>query len=65
VPIPHPYKFGVLKNADAFGGSFMFFDPGFDLTAEILKCNEEISQKWVPEARGNCFEIWSVFTSCN
>ena len=41
---PNPYKFGVLKNADAFGGSFMFFDPGFDLTAEILKCNEEISQ---------------------
>ena len=41
---PHPYKFGVLKNADAFGGSFMFFDPGFDLMAEIHKCNEEISQ---------------------
>ena len=22
----------------------MFFDPGFDLTEEILKCNEEINQ---------------------
>ncbi len=41
---PNPYKFGVLKNADAFGGSFMFFDPGFDLTMEMQKCNEEINQ---------------------
>ncbi|MEK6645823.1 MAG: AAA family ATPase [Candidatus Firestonebacteria bacterium] len=39
-----PCKFGVLKNADAFGGSFMFFDPGFNLTAEMQKCNEEINQ---------------------
>lgn len=41
---PNPYKFGVLKNADKFGGSFMFFDPGFDLTTEMQKCNEEINQ---------------------
>jgi len=41
---PCPCKFGVLKNADAFGGSFMFYDPGFDLTAEMQKCNEEINQ---------------------
>ena len=37
-------KFGVLKNAEQFGGSFMFFDPGFDLVAEIQQCNQEISQ---------------------
>lgn len=41
---PSPYKFGVLKNGEVFGGSFMFFDPGFDLTAEMQKCNQEISQ---------------------
>lgn len=41
---PNPSKFGVLKNADQFGGSFMFFDPGFDLVAEVQQCNQEISQ---------------------
>ncbi len=41
---PNPCKFGVLKNHDAFGGSFIFFDPGFDLTAEVQKCNEEIKK---------------------
>jgi len=39
---PNPCKFGILKNKDAFGGSFMFSDPGFDLISEIKKCNEEI-----------------------
>lgn len=41
---PNPAKFGVLKNADQFGGSFMYSDPGFDLVAEIKQCNQEISQ---------------------
>jgi hypothetical protein len=41
---PNPTKFGVLKNAEQFGGSFMFFDPGFDLIAEVQQCNQEISQ---------------------
>jgi len=41
---PNPCKFGVLKNHDAFGGSFIFFDPGFDLTIEVQRCNEEIKQ---------------------
>lgn len=41
---PNPCKFGVLKNADQFGGSFMFFNPGFDLVAEVQLCNQEISQ---------------------
>lgn len=41
---PNPSKFGVLKNADQFGGSFMFFDPGFDLVAEVQQCNQEINQ---------------------
>ena len=41
---PNPSKFGVLKNADQFGGSFMFFDPGFNLVAEVQQCNQEISQ---------------------
>lgn len=39
---PNPCKFGVMKNTDALGGSFIFSDPGFDLVAEIKKCNEEI-----------------------
>ena len=41
---PNPSKFGVLKNADQFGGSFMFSDPGFDLVEEVQQCNREISQ---------------------
>ena len=41
---PNPCKFGILKNADVFGGSFVFFDPGFDLTAEIQMCKQEINQ---------------------
>ncbi len=41
---PNPCKSGVLKNADQFGGSFMFFDPGFDLVAEVQQCNQEINQ---------------------
>lgn len=41
---PNPCKFGVLKNADQFGGSFMFFDPGFDLVTEVQRCNQEINQ---------------------
>lgn len=41
---PNPSKFGVLKNADQFGGSFMFFDPGFDLVVEVQQCNQEINQ---------------------
>ena len=42
---PNPCKFGVLKNHEAFGGSFIFFDPGFNLITEVQKCNEEIKQK--------------------
>ena len=41
---PNPSKFGILKNTDQFGGSFMFFDPGFDLVAEVQRCNQEINQ---------------------
>lgn len=41
---PNPAKFGVLKNADQFGGSFMFYDPGFDLVAEVQQCSQEINQ---------------------
>ncbi len=41
---PNPTKFGVLKNAEQFGGSFMFLDPGFDLVVEVQQCNQEISQ---------------------
>lgn len=40
---PNPSKFGVLKNAVQFGGSFMFYDPGFDLVEEVQQCNREIS----------------------
>lgn len=41
---PNPAKFGALKNTEQFGGSFMYFDPGFDLVAEVQQCNQEISQ---------------------
>lgn len=37
-------KFGILRNHEDYGGSFIFSDPGFDLTAEVQKCNEEIKQ---------------------
>lgn len=40
---PNPSKFGVLKNSDQFGGSFMFYHPGFDLAKEVQQCNREIS----------------------
>lgn len=42
---PNPSTFGILKNAEKFGGSFIFFDPGFDLIAEMKKCSEEINQR--------------------
>jgi DNA repair exonuclease SbcCD ATPase subunit len=35
-------QFGVLRNHEDFGGSFIYADPGFNLTDEIKKCNEEI-----------------------
>jgi len=41
---PNPCKFGVLKNTDQFGGSFVFFDPGFDLITEVQRCSHEINQ---------------------
>lgn len=41
---PNPSKYGVLKNVHQFGGSFMFFDPGFDLITEVQQCNQEIYQ---------------------
>lgn len=40
----NPHKFGILKNTEQFGGSFIFFEAGFDLFAEVKKCNEEINQ---------------------
>lgn len=42
---PNACKFGILKNHEKYGGSFIFFDPGFDLIAEIQKCNKEIQIK--------------------
>jgi DNA repair exonuclease SbcCD ATPase subunit len=41
---PNACKFGVLKNHEVLGGSFIFFDPGFDLTAEIKGCDQEIKE---------------------
>jgi wobble nucleotide-excising tRNase len=38
-------KFGVLKNSDLFGGSFVFSDPGYDMTEEVRLCNQEIASK--------------------
>lgn len=38
-------KFGILKNSDLFGGSFIFSDPGYDMIEEIKLCNQEISNK--------------------
>lgn len=36
-------KFGVLKNNEQFGGSFVYLDRGFDLMEEVKKCNEEVA----------------------
>ncbi len=36
-------KFGVLKNGDRFGGSFVYLDRSFNLTEEVKKCSEEIA----------------------
>jgi len=38
-------KFGIVKNNELFGGSFVFYDPGFDLIAEVQKCNEDIKNQ--------------------
>jgi len=40
---PEPIKFGVLKNDKKYGGSFIYFDPGYDLIEELKKCNDEIN----------------------
>ena len=40
----NPNKFGILKNDELCGGSFVFFDSNFDLIEEIQNCNEEIKQ---------------------
>lgn len=36
-------QFGVLKNHEDFGGSFIYVDTGLNLVDEIQKCNEEIA----------------------
>lgn len=38
-------KFGVLKNSELFGGSFIFSDPSYDMIDEVKLCNQEISSK--------------------
>lgn len=42
---PNPMKFGVLKNDEKFGGSFIHFDPGYNLNEELFNCDEEINQR--------------------
>jgi wobble nucleotide-excising tRNase len=39
---PNPNKFGILKNIPAFGGSFIFYDPGFDTVAQLNSCHQDI-----------------------
>lgn len=36
-------KFGILKNDKRFGGSFLYYDPGFDLIDEVRRCGEEVN----------------------
>lgn len=38
-------NFGVLKNADIFGGSFVFCDSNYDMVEEVKQCNQEIASK--------------------
>lgn len=42
---PNPVTFGVAKNRDEFGGSFIFSDPGFDLLKEVKDCYQEITEQ--------------------
>lgn len=42
---PNPSKFGVAKNREEFGGSFIFSDPGFNLTSEVKECYQEINDQ--------------------
>ena len=41
---PSPSKFNILKNSESFGGSFLFYDLGFDLLEELKECDSEISE---------------------
>lgn len=43
--IPDKAKFGVLKNSELFGGSFIFSDPSYDMIDEVKLCNQEIATK--------------------
>lgn len=43
--IPNKAKFGILKNSDIFGGSFIFSDPSYNMIDEVKLCNQEISSK--------------------
>lgn len=42
---PNPMTFGIAKNRDEFGGSFIFSDPGFDLLKEVKDCYKEITEQ--------------------
>lgn len=41
---PNPNKFNIIKNHQDFGGSFIAFDPIFDLKEEVKLCQKEIEQ---------------------
>jgi len=41
----NPATFGIAKNRDEFGGSFIFSDPGFDLLKEVKSCYQEITEQ--------------------
>ena len=42
---PNPITFGIVRNRDEFGGSFIFSDPGFDLLQEVKDCYQEITEQ--------------------
>jgi ABC-type lipoprotein export system ATPase subunit len=42
---PNANKFGILKNHGSFGGSFIYFDSGFDTTERLKNCQLDIQTR--------------------
>ncbi|OGY17857.1 MAG: hypothetical protein A2900_00525 [Candidatus Chisholmbacteria bacterium RIFCSPLOWO2_01_FULL_50_28] len=42
---PNPITFGIARNREEFGGSFIYSDPGFDLLADVKQCYQEMTEQ--------------------
>lgn len=42
---PNVNKFGILKNHSSFGGSFIYYDPGFDTIECLRNCHLDIQTR--------------------